>query len=118
MAKIGLWKLIAYSVLMLVCRLSGNSLHDSSPLLGFISTIGYVGILYEVWFGSVAYCHPTRRSDPAKAFSALAWFVFVGWAIYPIGYMAMDTGWLASELSRQLPWTSFTTLAMLSARLV
>ena len=97
-AKIGLlWKLIAYSVLMLVAGYLGETVfRDSSPLWGFISTIGYVGILYEVWFGSAKRLSSNSK-DPIlqKAFSALAWFVFVGWAIYPIGYMAMDTGWLA-----------------------
>ena len=29
-----------------------------------------------------------------KGVRALAWFVLVGWAIYPIGYMCMDGGWL------------------------
>ena len=26
-----------------------------------------------------------------KAFNTLAWFILVGWAIYPIGYMAIPT---------------------------
>jgi hypothetical protein len=29
---------------------------------------------------------------------ALAWFVLVGWAIYPIGYMCMPGGWLNTSL--------------------
>ena len=33
-----------------------------------------------------------------KGIRALAWFVLVGWAIYPIGYMAMPGGWLSSIL--------------------
>jgi sensory rhodopsin len=28
----------------------------------------------------------------------LAWFVLVGWAIYPVGYMCMDGGWLSSVM--------------------
>jgi len=32
----------------------------------------------------------------------LAWFVLVGWAIYPIGYMCMDGGWLNTALN----WSS------------
>ena len=30
---------------------------------------------------------------------ALAWIVLVGWAIYPIGYMCMDGGWLSGIMS-------------------
>ena len=29
-----------------------------------------------------------------KGVRYLAWFVLVGWAIYPVGYMCMDGGWL------------------------
>ena len=35
-----------------------------------------------------------------KAFKALSWFILVGWAIYPIGYMAIETdGWLRGVLN-------------------
>ncbi|MCO6477138.1 MAG: bacteriorhodopsin [Phaeodactylibacter sp.] len=100
-AKMGLlWKMIAYSVLMLVAGYLGETIfRDNSPLWGFISTIGYAGILYEVWLGSARKLS-ANSNDPTlqKAFNALAWFVFVGWAIYPVGYMAMDTGWLAGVI--------------------
>ena len=29
-----------------------------------------------------------------KVLGYLAWFVLVGWAIYPVGYKNMDGGWL------------------------
>jgi sensory rhodopsin len=53
-AKMGLlWKMIAYSLLMLVAGYLGETVfRDQSPLWGFISTIGYALILFEVWFGS------------------------------------------------------------------
>ena len=31
--------------------------------------------------------------DVLAAHKILCWFVLVGWAIYPIGYMAGTTGW-------------------------
>ena len=97
-AKVGLlWKMIFYSVWMLVAGYLGETIfRDASPLWGFISTLGYIGILYEVWFGS-AKALSANSNDPVlqRAFGALGWFILVGWAIYPIGYMAMDTGWLA-----------------------
>jgi bacteriorhodopsin len=100
-AKVGLlWKMIFYSLVMLVAGYLGETVfRDQSPLWGFISTIGYVGILYEVWFGSAKKLS-SNSNDPTlqKGFSALAWFVFVGWAIYPIGYMTIDTGWLAGVI--------------------
>ena len=93
-AKIGLmWKMIVYSVWMLVTGYLGETVfRDSSALWGFISSLGYFLILYEVWFGGAKKLADSSN-DPVlqKAFKTLAWFVFAGWAIYPIGYMAIET---------------------------
>ena len=100
-AKAGLlWKMIFYSLLMLVAGYLGETVfRDQSPLWGFISTIGYVMIAYEVWFGSAKQL-ASGSNDPVlqKAFSTLGWFIFAGWAIYPIGYMTIETGWLAGMI--------------------
>ncbi|MDP4710250.1 MAG: bacteriorhodopsin-like [Saprospiraceae bacterium] len=95
-----LWKMIFYSLLMLVAGYLGETVfRDQSPLWGFISTIGYVMIAYEVWFGSAKQL-ASGSNDPVlqKAFSTLGWFIFAGWAIYPIGYMTIETGWLAGMI--------------------
>lgn len=101
-AKIGLlWKMIFYSVWMLVTGYLGETVfRDSSPLWGAISTLGYAGIFYEVWFGSAKQLSKSSN-DPVlqKAFNTLAWFIFVGWAIYPIGYMAIPGGLLSGLLT-------------------
>ncbi len=101
-AKQGLlWRMIFYSVWMLVAGYLGETVYrDSSVLWGFISTLGYVGILYEVWLGSAK--RLSRNSDnPAlqSAFTALSYFVLVGWAIYPLGYMTIPGGWLDGVLA-------------------
>lgn len=100
-AKMGLlWKMIAYSVWMLVAGYLGETVfRDSSALWGAISTLGYAGIFYEVWFGSAKQLSKSSN-DPVlqRAFNTLAWFIFVGWAIYPIGYMAIETDGLLSGI--------------------
>ncbi len=100
-AKINLlWKMIAYSVWMLVTGYLGETVfRDSNALWGAISTIGYAGIFYEVWFGSAKEL-ATNSNNPVlqKAFNTLAWFILVGWAIYPIGYMAIPGGLLSGVL--------------------
>lgn len=100
-AKIGLmWKLIGYSLWMLIAGYLGETVYrDSSALWGAFSTLGYVGIFYEVWFGSAKQLSK-NSNDPVlqKAFNTLAWFIFVGWAIYPIGYMAIETDGLLSAI--------------------
>lgn len=102
-AKISLMvKLIAASVLMLVAGYIGEAFGDGSMghsiLWGVISTIGYVYILYTAFFGEVKKLAANNNSDAVKkGIKALGWFVFVGWAIYPIGYMAMPGGWLGPD---------------------
>lgn len=93
-AKMGLlWKMIAYSLVMLIAGYLGETVYrGSSAIWGAISTLGYIGILYETWAGSAKKLS-RQSNDPIlqRAFNTLAWFVLVGWAIYPIGYMAIET---------------------------
>lgn len=103
-AKIGLmWKLIIASAWMLVTGYIGEAFTDGSTghsvLWGVLSTIGYVYILYTAWFGEVAQLAKTSGDATViKGIRTLAWFVLVGWAIYPIGYMCMPGGWLNTGL--------------------
>jgi sensory rhodopsin len=101
-AKQGLlWKMIGYSLLMLIAGYLGETAFRSNSVLwGFISAIGYFGIVYEVWMGSASKL-ANNSNDPKlqSAFKALSWFILVGWAIYPLGYMAIETdGWLRNVL--------------------
>ena len=101
-AKKGLlWKLILASVWMLVAGLIGEAGNPEggdtthSVTWGVISTIGYIYILYSAWFGEVAQLANASNNETVKrGVRTLAWFVLVGWAIYPIGYMCMPGGWL------------------------
>jgi bacteriorhodopsin len=99
-AKIGLmWKLIIASAWMLIAGYIGEAFTDGSTgystTWGVLSTIGYIYILYTAWFGEVKKLGDAS-GDPTviKGIRILAWFVLVGWAIYPIGYMCMPGGWL------------------------
>ena len=99
-----LWKMIAYSLLMLVAGYLGETAFRSNSVVwGVISTLGYVGILYEVWMGSARkLASASKDVNLQAAFTALSWFVLVGWAIYPIGYMAIETdGWLRNVIAVQ-----------------
>jgi len=98
-----MWKLIAASIVMLVAGYIGEAFTDGSTghsvLWGVISTVGYVYILYSAWFGEAHKLAAASNSTSVqKGIRALAWFVLVGWAIYPIGYMAMPGGWLSGML--------------------
>lgn len=97
-----LWKLIIAAAWMLVAGYIGEAFNPEggdtghSVLWGALSTVGYVYILYTAWFGEVKQLGD-KSDNPmvAKSIRTLAWFVLVGWAIYPIGYMFMPGGWLS-----------------------
>ncbi len=98
-----LWRMVFWSVWMLVAGYLGETIFRSqSALWGAISTIGYVVILYDVWLGGAKKL-ASNSNDPKlqAAFKTLGWFLLVGWAIYPIGYMAIEGGLLSGVLSVQ-----------------
>lgn len=97
-AKVGLlWKLIVASVFMLITGYIGEAIYPTekqSWIWGFISSIAYFYIVYLIWFGEVAKLAVDAGPAVAKATKTLAWFVLVGWAIYPVGYIAGTEGGL------------------------
>ncbi|PSR14004.1 MAG: rhodopsin [Bacteroidetes bacterium] len=90
-------KLIAASVVMLVTGYIGEAIYGAdtvSWVWGAISGAAYFYILYMVMFGEVKALAQSAGPAVAKATRILAWFVLVGWAIYPIGYIAGTEGGL------------------------
>jgi sensory rhodopsin len=56
-------------------------------------------VLYTAWFGEVKQlADKSGDATVVRGIRTLAWFVLVGWAIYPIGYMCMPGGWLNTGL--------------------
>ena len=89
-----MWKLIALSVIMLVTGYLGEAVYrDAAWLWGLISGIAYFVIVYEIWLGNAKKLATAAGGEVLKAHKMLCWFVLVGWAIYPIGYMAGTPGW-------------------------
>jgi bacteriorhodopsin len=95
-AKQGLlWKLIFASLVMLVTGYFGETINrEQSVLWGVLSGAAYFYIVYLVWFGEVSKLAQTAGPQVAKATKTLAWFVLVGWAIYPLGYILGTPGGL------------------------
>lgn len=95
-AKIGLmWTLITASLVMLVTGYFGETIdRDNSVMWGVISGLAYFYIVYLIWFGDVAKLAQNAGPQVAKAVKILAWFVLVGWAIYPLGYILGTPGGL------------------------
>jgi sensory rhodopsin len=50
-----LWKMIVYSIVMLVTGYFGEVVYtDQAAFWGFISGVAYFAIVYEIWFGSAS----------------------------------------------------------------
>ena len=89
-----MWNLILLSVIMLVTGYWGEAVaRDQAWLWGLISGIAYFIIVYIIWFGSAKKLAENAGGAVLRAHKTLCWFVLVGWAIYPIGYMAGTPGW-------------------------
>lgn len=90
-----LWKLIAASVVMLVTGYFGEAIQPGSSVMwGVISGAAYFYIVYLIWAGEVRKLAEKAGPDVLKATKVLAWFVLVGWAIYPLGYILGTPGGL------------------------
>lgn len=91
-----MWKLIFASVVMLVTGYFGEAMYNtgSGPAVwGLISGLAYFYIVYEIWFGNAKKLAEQAGGAVLTAHKTLCWFVLVGWAIYPLGYMAGTPGW-------------------------
>ena len=95
--KTDMWRLIGASTVMLVTGFFGESAWDggmlSASIWGLISGIAYFWILYEVKWGGLKKLAVAAGGNVLSAHNMLVWFVLVGWAIYPLGYMAGTDGW-------------------------
>src|SRR5210317_45301 len=90
-----LWKLILASVAMLVLGYIGEAFYadeTQSWVWGALSGAAYFYIVWMVWKGEVAQLAASAGGNVQKAVEALMKFVVIGWAIYPIGYIAGTAG--------------------------
>ena len=78
--------LIVLSLIMLITGYVGET-GGNAALWGLFSGIAYFAIVYMIKFGSLAKLAKSAGGSVEKAHNTLFWFVFVGWAIYPLGYM-------------------------------
>ncbi|MDA8594940.1 bacteriorhodopsin-like [Flavobacteriaceae bacterium] len=89
-----MWRLILLSAIMLVTGYFGEVVYrDNAWFWGLISGIAYFVIVYDIWLGSAKKLAEQSTPEVLHAHKILCWFVLVGWAIYPLGYMAGTPGW-------------------------
>ena len=96
-----LWKMIFYSIVMLVTGYFGEAVDPNNAWIwGLVSGIAYFAIAYEIWLGEASKLAKAAGGNVLQAHKILCWFVLVGWAIYPLGYMLGTDGWYTSLLGK------------------
>ncbi len=96
-----LWKMIIASLVMLVTGYLGETLFsDQAAFWGALSGAAYFYIVYEIWLGSASKLAAAAGGNVLASHKILCWFVLVGWAIYPLGYMLGTEGWYTSILGK------------------
>ena len=89
-----MWRLIFLSVIMLVAGYWGEAVdRDNAQVWGLISGAAYFAVAYDIWLGGARKLAMEAGGAVLSAHKMLCWFVLVGWAIYPLGYMAGTPGW-------------------------
>ena len=109
---VGMAKLFWLSVIMLVTGYFGESGVTgvlNAELWGLISGIAYFAMAYEVGClrvfsdgapsGAVGDALASAKGKVPAAGKMLQWFVLVGWAIYPLGYMMGTDGWYSGAVA-------------------
>ena len=91
-----MWKMIFLSVVMLVTGYLGEAVYNTGmgpAVWGALSGAAYFAIVWEIWKGGAAQLAQAAGGAVQSAHNTLLKFVVIGWAIYPIGYMAGTAGW-------------------------
>ena len=93
-----MWTLIGASVVMLVTGYWGEAVPGTNAALwGGISGAAYFYIVYLIMFGEAKALAVQAGGHVLNAHNILCKFVLIGWAIYPLGYMAGTDGWYGAE---------------------
>lgn len=86
-----LWRLVLAGLWMIGFGYFGESTDTYHSILwGAVSTLGYLVIVYEIWFGQLAkVAAQSADEEVVRAFTYMSYFVLIGWAVYPLGYMTL-----------------------------
>jgi hypothetical protein len=87
-------------LVMLVTGYWGEVVDPGNAAGGFASGVAYFLIVYEIWIGEAAKLAKAAGGNTLAAHKILCWFVLVGWAIYPLGYMLGTDGWYTGLVGR------------------
>ena len=83
------WRLLIGTLVMLVPGYLAEAGYMNITVGFVIGMLGWFYILWEIFKGEAGKAAEANASPAVKyAYNAMRWIVTVGWAIYPIGYVA------------------------------
>ena len=83
------WRLLIGTTLMLVFGYLGEAGYMNVTVAFVIGTAAWLYVLYEIFAGEAGKLNAANASPAVQsAFNLMRWIVTIGWAIYPIGYVA------------------------------
>lgn len=90
-------RMVIYSVFMLIMGYLGTTVFEYTNIsFGFLYASGFLGVIYEVWFGKAHTVLPNGSVFLRKAYNRIKWLVLVGWSIYFICYLNEAGNYLAN----------------------
>ncbi len=99
------WRLVGASAWMLGFGYVGQVIEPERTFFwGAVSTVGYALVLFEVSLGEARLAAGTGEAARIReTYGLLFYFIFLGWAIYPLAYMTA-TGNLLERWHDSLPF--------------
>ena len=84
--------LLSASVIMILFGFLGETGRIPRNVGFAVGMIAWAYIIYEIFFGIGAKFEQKSKDESVKiAYNSMKWIITVGWAIYPIGYLAGNT---------------------------
>ena len=93
------WRLLGASIVMLAFGFFGESGAMDATIAWVIGVVAWLYIIYEIWMGDAKKAAGEASEGVQFAFTWMTYILTFGWAIYPIGYMCMEGGWLSSVMA-------------------
>ena len=81
-------RLLFGTLIMLVFGYMGEAEIMDQAFAFALGMVGWAVIIYEIYAGAAGTAAKEAGAAVQSAFSAMRWIVLVGWAIYPVGYIA------------------------------
>jgi hypothetical protein len=82
------WQLLLGSLVMLIFGFMGEAGMMAAMPAFIIGMLAWIYMIYVLYMGAGRAAVATTSASVQTAYNSMLWIIVVGWAIYPIGYVA------------------------------